>query len=257
MWDGSRPCGIRNGCVSHVSALPLWNAAVPQLLSLPDACRWDCMTTLTPSGTDATPRVGRPRDPRVDAAIVAATLEVLAESGYSSLTMEAVASLAGVGKATLYRRYAGKEQLVIDALATMSEPVEVVQGASVRDELVARLEAVRRKSDSSLAGKIFPRLISASAENPELMRNYRRQVLQPRRAAFQAVLRRGVDEGLIRPDVDLDYATDLLVGPVAYRSMIRTDPPATAELAIRVVDDVLVALAPRPAPRPAWPKDLA
>ena len=209
------------------------------------------MTTTTEA--TAPRQVGRPRDPRVDAAIVDATLQLLAEGGYSALTMEAVATLAGVGKATLYRRYTGKEQLVVDALATMSEPAEVVQGASVRDELVARLEAVRRKSDSSLAGKIFPRLVSASAESPELMRNYRRQVLLPRRLAFAAALRRGVEEGLVRPDVDVDHAIDLLIGPMVYRNLIRNDPPPGPELAARVVDDVLVALAPRP----VSPKDLA
>ena len=209
------------------------------------------MTTTTEA--PAPRQVGRPRDPRVDTAIVDATLRLLAEGGYTSLTMEAVAALAGVGKATLYRRYTGKEQLVIDALATMSEPAEVVQGASVRDELVARLEAVRRKSDSSLAGKIFPRLVSASAEYPELMSNYRRQVLLPRRLAFAAALQRGVDEGLVRPDVDLDHAIDLLIGPMVYRNLIRNDPPPGPELAARVVDDVLVALAPRP----VSPKDLA
>ena len=213
------------------------------------------MTTTTEA--PAPRQVGRPRDPRLDTAIVDATLQLLADGGYASLTMEAVATLAGVGKATLYRRYAGKEQLVIDAVATMSEPAEVVQGAGVRDELVARLEAIRRKSDSSLAGKIFPRLISASAENPELMRNYRRQVLTPRRQAFAAALQRGIDEGLVRPDVDLDYAIDLLIGPMAYRNLIRNDPPPGPELAGRVVDDVLVALAPRPAARPACSKDLA
>ena len=217
------------------------------------------MTTTTEA--PAARQVGRPRDPRVDAAIVDATLRLLADGGYTSLTMEAVAALAGVGKATLYRRYAGKEQLVIDAVATMSEPAELVEGASVRDELVARLEAIRRKSDSSLAGKIFPRLISASADNPELMRNYRRQVLAPRRVAFALALQRGVDEGLVRPDVELDYAVDLLVGPMAYRNLIRNDPPPGPDLAARIVDDVLVALAPRtaprPAPRPASPKDPA
>jgi AcrR family transcriptional regulator len=207
--------------------------------------------------TEAPRQVGRPRDPRVDTAIVGATLQLLADGGYTSLTMEAVAALAGVGKATLYRRYAGKEQLVIDAVATMSEPAEIVQGASVRDELVARLEAIRRKSDSSLAGKIFPRLISASADNPELMRNYRRQVLAPRRLAFVAALRRGIDEGLVRADVDLDYAVDLLVGPMSYRNLIRNDPPPGPELAGWVVDDVLYALAPRPAACPASPKDHA
>ena len=217
------------------------------------------MTTTTEA--PAPRQVGRPRDPRVDSAIVDATLQLLADGGYTSLTMEAVAALAGVGKATLYRRYTGKEQLVIDAVATMSEPAELVQGAGVRDELVARLEAVRRKSDSSLAGKIFPRLISASADNPELMRSYRRQVLLPRRRAFAAALQRGVDEGLVRSDVDLDYAIDLLIGPMAYRNLIRNDPPPGPDLAGRVVDDVLHALAPRPDarpdPRPASPKDPA
>ena len=197
----------------------------------------------------AAPRqVGRPRDPRLDAAIVDATLQLLADGGYAAVTMEAVAGLAGVGKATLYRRYSGKEQLVIDAVATLAEPAEVVRGAGVRDELVARLEAIRRKSSSSLAGKIFPRLVSAGADNPELMAGYRRQVLDPRRAAFVSVLRRGVAEGLVRPDVDLDYAVDLLVGAMAYRNLIRTEPPPGPELAGRIVDDVLVALAPRPGP---------
>jgi AcrR family transcriptional regulator len=199
-------------------------------------------------------QVGRPRDPRLDDAIVQATLQLLAEGGYTSLTMEAVAALAGVGKATLYRRYPGKEQLVIEAVATLGEPPEVVRGSGVRDELVARLEAVRRKSDTSLAGKIFPRLISAGADHPELMRLYRAQVLDPRRAVFKAVLARGVDEGLVRPDVDLDYAVDLLVGPMAYRNLIRNDPAPGPELAPRIVDDVLAALAPR-APRSAPPKD--
>ena len=162
--------------------------------------------------------------------------------------MEAVATLAGVGKATLYRRYSGKEQLVVDAVATLAEPAEVVSGASVRDELVARLEAVRRKSTSSITGKIFPRLISAGIANPELMARYRAQVLDPRRALLAAVLQRGVREGLVRPEVDLDYAVDLLVGPMAYRNLIRTDPPPGPDLAARIVDDVLVALAPRSTP---------
>jgi AcrR family transcriptional regulator len=217
------------------------------------------VTTTTEGSTtgSAVRQVGRPRDPRVDEAIVGATLQLLADGGYTSLTMEAVAALAGVGKATLYRRYTGKEQLVIDAVATMSEPPEVLQGASVRDELVGRLEAIRRTSDSSLAGKLFPRLISASADNPELMRNYRRQVLEPRRGAFAAALRRGVDEGLVRADVDLDYAIDLLVGPMAYRNLIRTDPAPGPDLAARIVDDVLLALAPRPDSRPAPQEDRA
>ena len=193
---------------------------------------------------DAPRATGRPRDPKLDRSILAATLDLLASDGYDGLTIEGVAARAGVGKASVYRRFAGKEELVVEAVASLSEPPERVAGAGVRDELVALLEAARRKSDSSLAGKIFPRLLGASAENPALMARYREQVLEPRRRRFQEVLRRGIDEGLIRADVDVDHATDLLVGPMAYRNLIRNDPPPGPELAARIVDDVLVALAP-------------
>lgn len=188
---------------------------------------------------------GRPRDPELDHRIVDATLQLLADGGYDGLTIEAVASSAGVGKATVYRRWAGKEELVIEAVATLTEQPEPVVGAGVRDELVALLEVIRRKSDSSLAGKIFPRLLGASAENPELMRRYREQVLDPRRRRFLDVLQRGVDEGLVGAHVDLEHAVDLLVGPMVYRNLIRPEPPPGPELSARIVDDVLLALGPR------------
>jgi AcrR family transcriptional regulator len=187
---------------------------------------------------------GRPRDPQCDVAIVAATLELLAESGYGALTMEAVAARAGVGKATLYRRFSGKEQLVVDAVAALTEPPEPDHDMGVREELVALLEAMRRKTDS-LAGKIFPRLVGESADNPELMQRYREQVLRPRRERFADVLRRGIQEGLVRSDLDVEHVIDLLVGPMAYRNLLRTDPPPGPDLAARIVDDVLVGLLPR------------
>ena len=193
--------------------------------------------------------VGRPRDPKLDAAITDATLELLADIGYAALTIEAVATRAGVGKATLYRRWPGKVQLVVDAVRTLSEQPDPDTSAGVRDELVELLEAVRRKSGSSLAGRIFPRLIGDSADNPEFMRRYREQVLDPRRDRFRTALLRGVDQGLVRTDVDTDHAIDLLVGPMAYRNLIRNDPAPGPDLAARIVDDVLRALAPPTTPQ--------
>ena len=192
---------------------------------------------------DDVPRVGRPRDPAVDAAIVDATLGLLADGGYAAVTMEAVAARAGVGKATHYRRYSGKDQLVVDAVATLVEPTAHDAGAGVREQLVAVLEGVRRKS-GSLSARIFPRLVSEGIGNPALMDRYRAQVVEPRHALLRAVLTRAVDEGLVRPGVDLDHAVDLLVGPVVYRNLVRPDAPSSPDDAPRVVDDVLRALAP-------------
>jgi AcrR family transcriptional regulator len=154
-----------------------------------------------------------------------------------------VAARAGVGKATLYRRWSSKDQLVVDAVASLTEPPERVAEAGVRDQLVALLEAVRRKH-GSLAGQIFPRLVGDAVDNPELMQGYRTQVLEPRRERLKDALREGVEQQLVRADVDLDHAVDLLVGPMAYRNLIRNDPPPGADLAPRIVDDVLRALAP-------------
>lgn len=191
---------------------------------------------------------GRPRDPKLDRAILDATLELLAHAGYDALTIEAVAASAGVGKATVYRRFSGKEDLVVEAVASLSEQPEPVSGVGVRDELVALLETVRRKSASSVAGRVFPHLLSAGVENPQLMERYRQQVLEPRRRRFLAVLQRGIDEGLIRADVDVQHAADLLVGPMVYRNLIRTEPLPGPDLAARIVDDVLLALAPQEHP---------
>lgn len=199
--------------------------------------------------TEAPRAVGRPRDPKLDAVITGATLELLADIGFAALTIEAVATRAGVGKATLYRRWPGKEQLVIDAVRTLSEQPDPDTSAGARDELVGLLEAVRRKSVSSLAGRIFPRLIGESVDNPEFMRRYREQVLDPRRDRFRTALLRAVEQGLVRADVDTDHAIDLLVGPMAYRNLIRNDPPPGPDLAARIVDDVLRALAPTTTPQ--------
>lgn len=204
---------------------------------------------MTTTDVDAPRALGRPRDPKLDSAILAATLELLASEGYDGLTIEAVAAMAGVGKASVYRRFSNKEELVVEAVASLSEQPEWRDGMGVRDELVALLETIRRKNDSSISGKIFPRLLSAGIENPMLLQRYREQVLDPRRQRFLDVMERGIAEGMIRPDVDPGHAVDLVVGPMVYRNLIRHDPPPGPDLAARIVDDVLVALAPLKDPR--------
>lgn len=132
------------------------------------------MTTVdTPRG------LGRPRDPELDAAILSATLELVAGQGYEGLTIEADAAIAGVGKASVHRRWANKEELVVGAVASLPEQPERRQGMGVRDEPIALLETIRYKDDSSISGRIFPGLLSAGIENPPLLQRYREQVLDP------------------------------------------------------------------------------
>lgn len=170
--------------------------------------------------SSAPPRApGRPRDPERDAAILAASLDLLAERGVAGTTVEAVAARAGVGKATVYRRWASREALIVDAVASVTAPLPVPDLGSVRADLLQMLSAVgRRKPDST--ERLLPRLLGEGGRNPELLRNLREHVIEPRRARFREVLQRGVARAELRADLDLELAVDLLVAPVLYRRMI-------------------------------------
>lgn len=199
------------------------------------------------AGRPAPRRPGRPRSAAADAAILTATLEQLSQVGYGGLSVEAVAASAGVGKATVYRRWRSKDSLVVDALARLDEPVEPPASGSVRDELVALVEAVWRRSSSSLAGRILPRLLAEASEHPDLMRRYREQVILPRRERMAGAIGRGMAEGSLREDLDVELTIDLLVTPVLHRAFLRhCDGPPASGFSAAVVDQLLTGLRPRP-----------
>ena len=181
---------------------------------------------------------GRPRDPHVEAAIVEATLELLDEAGFARLSVEAVAARAGVGKAAIYRRWPGKDQLVVHALATVTETRTLQRlPGPLRDDLVVLLERILRKHATTVAGRLVNRLVG---EAPELMATYREQVLEPRRSRLAARLARAVDAGELRADLVLDDMIDTLVGPVLHAAMTGTaGRPLGKAYVERVVDLVL------------------
>ena len=192
----------------------------------------------------ATRAPGRPRSAEAEQAILDATLAMLAEVGINGLTVEGVAARAGVGKATIYRRYPSKSDLILDALTRLSDEIKPVTGLSVRDDLVHLVDVIRRRASSTLAGKIMPRLIGDSPDNPELMDRYREQTLRPRRDLFVSVLERGVREGIIRGDVELEDVIDLFVGPLFNRVLKCSASGVTKEYSAFVVDTVLAGLKP-------------
>ncbi|MGY0234813.1 TetR/AcrR family transcriptional regulator [Longispora urticae] len=169
-------------------------------------------------------------------------LEFLAEgTTVEALSMEAVASRAGVGKATVYRRWPHKEALILDAIATLKQPLDVPPGESVRDDLVALMQQSWEARDSR-AGRIMPCLI------PELQRQgpLRTQFIKfmdHRRDVIRDVLRRGIVTGELRSDIDVELALILLSGPM-FMTLIGNAPNVgTDDLAERVVDNVLQGIA--------------
>ncbi|CAO5166939.1 Transcriptional regulator [Frankia sp. AiPs1] len=200
-----------------------------------------------PSGVRVPRAPGRPRDPRYDGAIIEAALHELATVGFTGLSMEAVAASAGVGKATVYRRWPTKDALIGDALDTLADDVETVETGSLRDDLVAWLISLRRRNSHSLAGQIMPKLAAEHGAHPELFATYSHRVLEPPRRWAADLLRRGIASGELPADVDVDLVVDMLAGTVSYRQYLSGDREVSGSRIGRIVDMALDGIRAREA----------
>jgi AcrR family transcriptional regulator len=189
--------------------------------------------------------MGRPRDARTDRAILEATLELIAELGVYEFRTEDVAVRAGVGKGAIYRRYGSKDELVTAAIAALvSEEIAVPDTGSTREDLLLLMREAVDLYSGSLAARLLPNLIGAMVRKPDLARRVREDFLASRRAALSEVLRRGMERGDLRPDVDLELALDVLGGPLFYRLLV-TGGPIDEQLAEDVADLIVHGFSPR------------
>ncbi|WP_344140324.1 TetR/AcrR family transcriptional regulator [Luedemannella flava] len=216
------------------------------------------MTTVTsaaradngPGAADAAPEPdrktpGRPRSARADEAITEAMLDLLAEGlTFEALTIEAVAARAGVGKATIYRRWPNKESMLVDAIARLKGELPTVPGTSLRDDLVAVLRPVGTIR-STRAGQIMPCLVPELRRSPELQGVYHR-AMEPRRELLRQVLRTWRDKGELRADLDIELAAVMLIGPLLAQNVLFWNPNLPREgLPERLVDGILAGIAAR------------
>jgi len=195
-------------------------------------------------GEATTRPIGRPREERANRAILQATLELIAERGVHAFRTEDVAARAGVGKGAIYRRHASKDDLVMAAVADLvDEEILVPDTGSTRSDLVVLMREAVELYRGSLPGRLMPNLVSAMAQRPELASAVRDGYLNRRRAALTDVLRRGVDRGDLRADLDVDLALDVLGGPLFYRLLI-TGGSIDQQLAEGVAELILRGFAP-------------
>jgi len=186
---------------------------------------------------------GRPRSEASHRAIIQATLELLVEGGYGSLTMEAVRTRAGVGKATIYRRWASKEELVRDAIVFLHDEIESPDTGSLRGDYDAL--ATRVRASASWGGaSLMPRLLGEAVNDPELFAIFRANLVEPRRAALRAVLERAIARGEIRAGLDLELLIDLFAGPAVYRLLITGGDMAQMFSVEAQLDALMNGLAP-------------
>ena len=192
-------------------------------------------TSPAPSGSA---RSGRPRSERAHQAILTAARELLIEKGFAAMRLEHVAARAGVGKATIYRRWASKEALAQDLLSHLAAPhIAVADTGNTRAELLAAVINPMRAVTETDFGPVIRALLSQIASNPSLGDPFRASVVEARRAEVTRVIQRGIARGDLRADADAGVATELLVGPVYFRLMF--GGVLDHDFAERVVDSVM------------------
>ena len=193
---------------------------------------------------DAVRRPGRPRSERAEQAILDATLEAIGEYGVDGVRCEDVAARAGVGKATLYRRWPGKEDLLIAAFASLKTPLPQGRGESARADLTAMLDVMAKDAEDPRYARQFALLHGEGQRYPRLVARYKEQVVEPRRELIRSALRRGIASGELRPDTDVEIAMLTLTGAVMARGK-HDGTPAEPGFAARVVDELMLGIAAR------------
>ncbi|MEH0422717.1 TetR/AcrR family transcriptional regulator [Streptomyces sp. B21-083] len=188
---------------------------------------------------------GRPRSEAVERSIIEGVLQLLEEGvPLADISIERVARTAGVGKATIYRRWPGKEELFVDVMRVMEPADPELPGTSTRDDLVVLLEALRRRGLAHQSSAFLHNVQAQVKSSPKLWAAYQATVIEPRRLLGAELLRRGQRNGEVRPDIDVTMMYDLFLGPMLLRAVLRTDADLPEGLAEQIVDTLLEGLRP-------------
>jgi AcrR family transcriptional regulator len=145
-----------------------------------------------------------------------ATLELLAEVGFERMSIDAIAARAGVGKTTIYRRYASKEELVADAIEQVRQEVVIPDTGSFSGDLDALIQNAAQISLTPLGHQTVAMIISSAASNPQFAQIYWTKYLQPRRQNFAIVVERAKTRDEISIDLDSDLLFDTMSAIMLY-----------------------------------------
>lgn len=193
---------------------------------------------------DQTPnKAGRPRSPETHQAILDATLELVARDGIQGTSIEAIAASAGVGKTAIYRRWATKEALILDALSELQAQVPVLDSGNIRRDLIAILHALFHQIEiHPLLKGLALRLLGEAKQRPEFLQALVDRLYTPRRQLMENLITHAQQRGELRSDIDLSIVAGMIAGSVFFHILNSPQTaldPAWRDLPERIVDAVL------------------
>jgi AcrR family transcriptional regulator len=163
---------------------------------------------------------GRPRSEEAHRAILAAVVELLSEHGLGGLTIESVAARTGVGKTTIYRRWDTKNELVLEAMEQLRPPGPPPDTGSLIGDLNALVAVQRARLEATQLPRVIPRVLGESLDEPELHAQIVERAVTPIRGILEEIVRRALDRGELREDLDVDTLVDVLHAAPVYKLLL-------------------------------------
>jgi AcrR family transcriptional regulator len=163
---------------------------------------------------------GRPRNAATEQAILAASYDLLLETGFGAITVEKIAERAKVSKATIYKWWPNKAAVVMDSfLSAAMSRLPVPDTGSVLNDIIIQVSNLANFLISR-EGQVINELIAEGQSDAKLAEEYRTRYFNPRRLDSRRILERGVQRGELKKDLDIELCIDLIYGAVFYRLLI-------------------------------------
>lgn len=185
---------------------------------------------------ESTPNRGRPRSAAARLRILTAAVELVQEGGLHAATMTAIAARAKVSKVTVYRWWSSPGAIVLEGLLERAhETIEAPPGVTAKEAMAHQVQALVDLYRNDETGSIIRAITSRSESDPRLREAFVKYWLGPRRDVAADILHRGIEDGEVRPDIDIEVSLDVLYAPIYFR-LIYEHLPLDEDFAARIMD---------------------
>jgi AcrR family transcriptional regulator len=188
--------------------------------------------------------MARPLSEEARAKMLAAAQEIIISEGMSACTVDEVARRSGVAKTTIYRHFAGANELSMEAVEDMVEHVATPDHGSLRADLHEIIHAFRRVVSHQTFKQLFAEMLARAVRDPEFAKIYD-EAQEMRHAPLRTAIQRGIARGEVDPEIDLETAMYFVQGPFVAKRLIEMDELTEAEID-DFLDLIVKALAPQP-----------
>ena len=174
--------------------------------------------------------MARTRDQAARRRVLDAARDLICNLGPQTVTVDQIATAAGVGKQTIYRWWPSKSAVVMDALIELTDPEPQDPPQSTREAIRLQMRRVARMF-ASRQGQLIKELVAEAQGDPAVAEDFRERFFAHRRARGAATIVQGIEAGELRPDLNIDDALDVLYGPLWFALLVghRKTSPALAD----------------------------